>query len=129
MTRHENPLHRRVVVLVTLVSFMAACHKWVPLESPVEQTLAEHHGKVRLTLEDNQRIEFDSVWVSRDSVFSVASGDTVAIASLSYVVGADERKANTTGTIVLVGLGAVVVGLGIYFAACASAVDENTHKC
>ena len=108
---------------------MAACHKWVPLESPVEQTLAEHHGKVRLTLEDNQRVEFDSVWVSRDSIFSVASGDTVAIASLSYVVGADERKANTTGTIVLVRLGAVVAGLGIYFAACVSAVDENTHKC
>ncbi len=97
---------------------MAACHKWVPLESPVEQTLAEHHGKGRLTLEDDQRVEFDSVWVSRDSVFSVASGDTVAIASLSYVVGADERKANTTATVALVGLGVVVVGLGIYFVAC-----------
>ena len=120
---------RRPLVLVTLVCFMAACHKWVPLESPVEQALAEHHGKVRLTLEGGQRLVFDSVRVARDSVFSVASGDTVAIASLSYVVGADERKANTTATIVLVGLGAVVVGLGIYFAACASAVDENTHKC
>ncbi len=115
MTRHENPLRRRVVVLVTLVCFVAACHKWVPLESPVEQALAEHHGKVRITLEDGQRLVFDSVRVARDSVFEFSGDDATPLAPLADVSKAEQRGSNTIGTVLLVvgGVAVLFVGIGI----------------
>ncbi len=104
---------RRPLVLVTLVCFMAACHKWVPLESPVEQALAEHHGKVRLTLEDGQRLVFDSVRVARDSVFEFSGGDATPLAPLADVSKAEQRGNNTIGTVLLAIGGAAVLFVGI----------------
>jgi hypothetical protein len=92
---------------------MAACHKWVPLESPVEQTLAEHHGKVRLTLEDGQRLVFDSVRVARDSVFEFRGDDAAPLGPLADVFKAEQRGSNTIGTVLLVS-GAVILAGGIF---------------
>ncbi len=114
MTRHENPLHRRVVVLVTLVCFVAACHKWVPLESPVKQTLAEHHGKVRITLEGGQQVVLDSAWIGQDSVFGLAEGDTTSV-PMATVAEVEQEKANVEGTVGLALLGAVAA-FGIFVA-------------
>ncbi len=116
---------RRPLVLVTLVCFMSACHKWVPLESPVEQTLAEHHGKVRITLEGGQQVVLDSAWVARDSVFGVANGDTIPVA-LSGVVEAEQRKANVPATVGLV-VGGAAVAFGILVAV--AAICYSSGKC
>ncbi len=107
---------RRPLVLVTLVCFMAACHHWVPLESPVEQSLAERPGKARVTLRDGQVLVFDSAWVAQDTVFGLADSDTTSI-PLSEVAGADVRKLDVGPTVALMVLGAAVVGVAIAFAA------------
>ncbi len=78
LARPVNPLHRRVLVLVTLVCFFAACHKWVPIESPVEQALAEHSGKVRITNREGAVAELEATWIARDSVFGLTKRDTMA---------------------------------------------------
>ena len=67
------------LVLVTLVCFMAACHKWAPLEAPVEQALSEHHSEVRITLEGGQQVVLDSAWVGQNSAFGLAEGDTTSV--------------------------------------------------
>ncbi len=126
MTRHENPLRRRVVVLVTLVCFVAAWHKWVRLESPFEQALAEHHGKVGLTLEEGRRLVFDSVRVARDSVFEFSGGDAAPLAPLADVSKAEQRGKNTTGTVLLVIGGAVILAGGIVAIAAYCSLKEAT---
>ncbi len=83
------------------------------MESPVEQTLAEHHGKVRLTIEGGQRLVFDSVRVARDSVFEFSGGDATPLAPLADVSKAEQRGNNTTGTVLLVIGGAAVLFVGI----------------
>ncbi len=120
---------RRPLVLVTLVCFMAACHKWVPLESPVEQALAEHHGKVRLTLEDGQRLVFDSVRVARDSVFEFSGGDAAPLAPLADVSKAEQRGSNTIGTVLLVIGGAAVLFVGIAAIAICSSGGVQDFTC
>ena len=111
---------RRPLVLVTLVCFVAACHKWVPLESPVEQALAEQPGKVRITDAAGATLVFDTTWVARDSVFGVTDGDTIPVA-LSGVVEAEQRKANVPGTVGLV-VGGAAVACGILALLCVTSV-------
>ncbi len=93
---------------------MAACHKWVPLESPVEQTLAEHHGKVRITLEGGQQVVLDSAWVGQDSVFGLAEGDTTSV-PMAAVAEVEQEKTNVGATVGLAVLGAAVA-FGIFVA-------------
>ncbi len=98
---------RRPLVLVTLVCFMAACHKWAPLEAPVEQALAEHNGEVRLTLEDGRRVDFDSGPVALAFWHRRAERDT----ALSDVPKAEVRKTDVVGTVgLVVGIGAALFG-------------------
>ncbi len=115
----RSKFQRHIVTPLMLVCFMAACHKWVPLASPLERTLAEHNGKVRLTLEDGQRVELESVYVARDSVFrdmgfgATRSGVGVP---LSDVAKAEVRKADVAG---IVGLGVGIVLLSaVMMASC-----------
>ncbi len=115
---------RRMLVLVTLMCFLSACQKWGALESPVEKTLAEHQGKVRFTLQDDQKLVFDSAQVVGDSVFGLVDSDTTSI-PLSEVAEAEKRKANWVANGIIIGV--VVVGLGIVLY-CALA-DGNSHKC
>ena len=92
---------RRIVTPLMLVCFMAACHKWVPLEPPVEQALAEHNGKARITLEDGQRVEFNSARVAEEFWHGSVQRDT----AFSSVAKAEVRKTNVVGTVgFLVGL-------------------------
>ncbi len=105
----RSKFQRHLVIPLMLVCFMAACHKWVPLASPVEQALAEYHGKMRLTLETGHRIEVDSVYVARDSVFWRAHDDAGLSATrsgfsvpLSDVAKAEVRKSDVVGTVGLV---------------------------
>ncbi len=107
---------RRPLVLVTLICFMAACHKWVAVEPPLEWTLAEHNGEVRLTLEDGRRVEVNSGPVAL--AFLRAQRDT----ALSDVPKAEVRKTDvgaTVGLVVGVAAAAIVVSVAAYEALCA----------
>jgi len=114
LARPVNPLHRRVVVLVTLVCFFAACHKWVPIESPVEQALDEQSGKVRITLEGGQQVVLDSAWVGQDSVFGLAKGDMTSV-PMAAVAEVEQKKTDVGKTVGLALLGAVAA-FGIFVA-------------
>ena len=101
---------------MTLVCFMAACHKWAPVASPLEWTLADHHGKVRLTLEDGQRVELESVFVARDSDFRDIFGATRSGVGvpLSDVAKAEVRKTDVAGTVgLVVGIGAAALVVSV----------------
>ena len=121
----RSKFQRHIVVPLMLVCFMAACHKWVPVASPLEWTLADHHGKVRLTLETGHRIEVDAVYVARDSVFWRAHDDMGLGATrsgfsvpLSDVAKAEVRKTDVVGTVgLVVGVSfAALLAAGVYVA-------------
>ena len=124
----RSKFQRHIVIPLMLICLLSACHKWVPLESPLEQALAEHHGKVRLTLEDGQRVELESVFVARDSVFWRAHDDvglgamrSAFGAPLSDVAKAEVRKTDVVGTVGLV--------VGVSFAAMLAAAAAFVITC
>ena len=124
----RSKFQRQLVIPLMLTCFLSACHKWVPLDSPVERPLAEYHGKMRLTLKAGHRIEVDSVYVARDSVFWRAHDDAGLSATrsgfsvpLSDVAKAEVRKSDVVGTVgLVVGLAAaaMVVSVAVYAATC-----------
>ncbi len=123
----RSKFQRHIVIPLMLVCFMAACHKWVAVASPLEWTLADHHGKVRLTLEAGHRIEVDAVYVARDSVFWRAHDDMGLGATrsgfsvpLSDVAKAEVRKSDVVGTVgLVVGISFALALMGaVAFAAC-----------
>lgn len=95
---------------MTLVSFLVACHKWVPLEPPLDQALADEQARVRVSTVLDSTMVFDTVWVAGDSVFGVSETDTVALA-ISDISHAEHREADVqnTGLLVTVGLAAAVL--------------------
>ena len=114
----RSKFQRHLVIPLMLVCFMAACHKWVPLEAPVEQALSEHHGKVRLTLEDGRRVEYGSGPAALAFWHSRAQPDT----ALSDIPKAEVRKTDvgaTVGLVVGVAAAAIVVSVAAYEELCA----------
>lgn len=127
-TGAANRLHRRVVVLVTLVCFFAACHKWVPIEPPVEQALAEQPGKVRITtIRGGAVSEFETTWIARDTVFGVTKGDTTAV-PLAEVTFAEQEKANVPATVGLV-VGGAAVAFGVILAVALAICNSPGGAC
>lgn len=93
-----SPRLRRVVLPLTLLAFLSACHKWVPLEPPVAQAVTEEQpGTVRVTLKDNSQTVLQAPRVNGDSL--VALDGTVALDDVQRV---EARRANTPATIGLV---------------------------
>ena len=100
---------------ICFVCFLGACQKWVPLESPLETSLAQHRGKVRLTLSDTKRLEFDFATVGRDTLFGIRGDDPPAKVPIAAIVKAEQRKSNVVGTILLsyAAVAAVVIPIAI----------------
>ena len=121
----RSKFQRHVVIPLMLACFMAACDKSGPLGSPVEQALAGHNGKVRLTLEDGQRVELESVFVARDSVFRDIFGATRSGVGvpLSDVAKAEVRKTDAAAIVVLV-VAAAAAGVVIMAACYEGGVDR-----
>ncbi len=107
----RSPLLRRVVLPLTLLAFLSACHKWVPLEPPVAQAITEEEpGTVRVTLADNSRVVLKEPHISGDSLIAFEEGkepQTVAV-PLEDLQRVEEKRANTPATVVLI-LGAAVL--------------------
>ena len=104
-------LLRRVVLPLTLLTFLSTCHKWVPLEPPIAQAIAEEEpGTVRVTLADSSRVVLKEPRISGDSL--VALDDTVGVA-LDDVQQIEARRTKVLATVGLVS-GTVVLA---YFGA------------
>ena len=115
-TYRSSRFVRRVVLPLTLLAFLSACHKWVPLEPPVAQAITEEEsGTVRVTLTDNSRMVLKEPRVSGDSL--VALGDTVGVA-LDDVQQVEGRRANVLATVFLVAGAGVLALVGIVVVAC-----------
>ncbi len=99
----RSPYVRRVILPLTLLAFLSACHKWVPLYT--QAITEEEPGTVRVTLADNSRVVLKEPHISGDSL--IALDDTVGV-PLEEVQRVEEKRANTPATVFLI-LGAAVL--------------------
>ena len=114
----RSPLLRRVVLPLTLLAFLSACYKWVPLEPPVAQAITEEEpGTVRVTLTDYSRMVLEEPRVSGDSL--IALDDTVRVA-LDDVRQIEARRTKVLATVGLIAGGAFLVTWVILLVDCAS---------
>ena len=98
---------RRIVLPLTLLAFLSACHKWVQLEPPVAHAIAaEELGTVRVTLTDSSRIVLKEPYVSGDSL--MAMEEHARGVRLDEVARIEGRRANVPATVGLV-IGILVV--------------------
>ncbi len=111
----RSPLLRRVILPLTLLAFLSACHKWVPLEPPLAQAITEGEpGTVRVTRTDNSRIVLKEPHISGDSLVAFEEGkeaQTVAL-PLEDLQRVEEKRTNTPAIIGLV-VGSLAAAYGV----------------
>ncbi len=111
----RSPLLRRVVLPLTLLAFLSACHKWVPLEPPLAQAITEGEpGTVRVTLSDGWHRVLKEPHISGDSLVAFEEGkepQTVAL-PLEDLQRVEEKRANTPATVGLV-VGSLAAAYGV----------------
>ena len=113
--RH-SPLLRRVVLPLTLLAFLSACHKWVPLEPPVAQAIAEtESGTIRITLADSSRMVLKTGYmeIEGDSLYSVDVNTRPVTLPLRDVVLVEEEKTDGAMTALLIGGIVLVVAVPV----------------
>ncbi len=127
----RSPLLRRVILPLTLLAFLSACHKWVPLEPPVAQAIAEtESGTIRVTLADSSRIVLKEPHISGDSLMAFEDEkepQTVALL-LEDLQRVEEKRANTPATIGLV-VGSIGVFIGLAMLAYVIAICSGEGEC
>ena len=109
----------QVMLPVTLVAFMSACHKWSTVE-PGQPFAEEGTEELRFTGIRGQRVVIKESAVVGDSVVGLVSGDSASFA-LSEMDKIQVRKGDWVGTTLLVlgvVVGATVVGVAIGLAVC-----------
>ncbi len=109
----------QVMLPVTLVAFMSACHKWSTVE-PGQPFAEEGTAEVRITQTHGQRVVLKESVVVGDSVVGLVNGDSASFA-LSDMDKIQVRKGDWVGTTLLVlgvVVGASVVGVAIGLAVC-----------
>jgi hypothetical protein len=115
---------RSFLLPLALLIWLSACHKWVPLEPPIEQAIAEEKpGTVRVTLANANPIGLKEPRISGDSLVGVVeesyvergkvrrSKRTVQI-PLDSVQTIEERRTDTlatAGTVIGITIGAILV--------------------
>ena len=108
----RSPFLRRVVLPLTLLAFLSACHKWVPLEPPVARAIAEtESGKVRITLADSSRVVLKTGYmeIDGDSLYATEKTRPITL-PLSDVLAVEEKKGDGVKTALLAG--GIVLGVG-----------------
>jgi len=69
MRFRHSPFLRAVVVPVTLMSFLSACHKWSTVSDPVAATLADKRPeRVQVTTSDGEKFILEAPYVRGDSL-------------------------------------------------------------
>ena len=127
----RSPFLRRVILPLTLLAFLSACHKWVPLEPPVAQAIAEQQpSTVRVTLADSSQVVLKEPHISGDSLVAFEDGkDAQAVALLlEDLQRVEERRANTPATIGLV-VGSIAAAFGVLILAVVIACELEEGDC
>lgn len=105
---------RAVAIPLTLLSFLSACTKWVPIEGPVSQYITEKEpGNVRVTLPGDTVVHIREPHVQGDTLVGLDANkyrsDSVSVL-LPRAIKVEARVANTGNTIVLGVSMALLVG-------------------
>ncbi len=112
-------LIHQVMLPVTLVSFMSACHKWSTVQ-PGQPFAEEGTEELRFTGIHRQRVVLKESVIVGDSVVGLVNGDSASFA-LSDMDKIQVRKGDWVGTTLLVFgavVGASVVGVAVGLAVC-----------
>ena len=107
---------RRVILPLTLLAFLSACHKWVPLEPPVAQAIAEaESGTIRVTLADSSRVVLQARYneIEGDSLYAIDELTRPVTLPLRDVVLVEEKEAEGGKTALLIGGIVLVVGAAV----------------
>jgi hypothetical protein len=111
----------QVMLPVTLVAFMSACHKWTTVE-PGQPFAEEGTEELRITQTHGQWVVLRQSAMVGDSVVGLVNGDSVSFA-LSEVDKVEVRKTDVAGTVgLVVGIGAAIVAAAFvgFIVGCAS---------
>ncbi len=112
----RSPLLRRVVLPLTLLAFMSACHKWVPLEPPVARAIAEaESGTIRITLADSSRMVLKARRIEGDSLYATDEKTHAVTLPLHDVLAVEEEKTDGAMTALLIGGIVLVVAIPVAF--------------
>jgi len=112
-------LVHQVMLPVTLVAFMSACHKWSTVE-PGQPFAEDGTEEVRITQTHGQRVVLKESAVVGDTLVGLVNGDSASFA-LSEVDEIEVRKGDWVGTTLVV-FGATA-GAFLAFVAVACAID------
>ena len=105
----------RSIVLLTLVTFLPACHKWVPLNRPFDQAITNDRPTLILVTDsDGVQTELNSPSIQAESVVGWDSDrrETLSV-ELADVSEIYKRETNALVTVLIVGslvlVGAVAI--------------------
>ena len=113
----------QVMLPVTLVAFMSACHKWSTVQ-PGQPFAEEGTEELRFTGIHRQRVVLKESTVVGDSVVGLVNGDSASFA-LSEMDKIQVRKGDWVGTTLLVlgtVAGASLVAIGVALATCSGGI-------
>ena len=101
-------LLHQVMLPVTLVTFMSACHKWSTVQ-PGQPFAEEGTAEVRITQTYGQRVYVKESAVVGDTLTGLVNGHSASIALLE-TDKIEVRKTDVVGTVgLVVGIGAAIV--------------------
>jgi len=104
----QSRLVHQVMLPVTLVTFMSACHKWSTVQ-PGQPFAEDGNAEVRITQADGQRVYVKESAVVGDTLTGLVNGHSASIA-LSETDKIEVRKTDVVGTVgLVVGIGAAIV--------------------
>ena len=115
----RSPCLRRVILPLTLLAFLSACHKWVPLEPPVARAISEtESGTIRITLADSSRVvlKTGSMEIEGDSLYATDELTRPVTLPLREVLLVEEKEAEGGKTAALVAGIVVAVAAAIGYA-------------
>lgn len=122
---------RNVVLPVTLLLWLAGCHRWVQLVTPEtalrEAADAPSAAKFRIYRADDAVIEGRPVETSADSVVLFVGGDSMAVA-FGDIISADVRETRVVATIFLIA-GVFAAPFVLYGVALGIACSGQGEKC
>lgn len=100
----------RVILFLTLVTFLSACQKWVALEPPYAPLQGEYE-KLRVTTDSGTRVVINDPRQDADSLWGIGSdGLPTAVIPILSVQKIEKRGTNWLGSVGLAYLGLNVLG-------------------
>ena len=110
--------YRRLIAAEMLPIYLAACTQWTaqPVSPMQVQALSEQDTKIRVTLADGTRLEFDNISVTGDSLVGLTAGTRGEEAhwdkvGLDQIVLLEAASENNRKVLYLVAVTAVVTAL------------------